>query len=122
MTQSTSNPLNFTVVFGGSLSDQKNLNLITGTNGVTFSQVVIQALDNLAQDNMWRGPVTLANSSFIDVAPNTRLSLFGAVDDNTQTLTLPSGSGQFTLSFNGSVHPIRSTSATPRWRWTSPRP
>jgi autotransporter-associated beta strand protein len=105
VTQSASNPLTFTIVFGGGLAGATNLPLITATSTATVSQVVLQGLENLSQDNMWRGPATLGGNSTIDVAPNSRLSLFGSIDDRVQTVTLPTltGSGQFTLKFMGAT-------------------
>jgi large repetitive protein len=39
------------------------------------------ALTNVAGDNLWRGPVTLASSSTVDAFADSRVTLLGAIDD-----------------------------------------
>ena len=112
----------YTVSFQGRLVTSQNLLTGAGTAGsgvtVTSSAGGLNggpevALMTLSDDNMWRGNVTLAASSTIDVATSARLSLMGVIDDATnltgqvQTLTLPtvSGAGTFTLTFNGVTTP-----------------
>jgi autotransporter-associated beta strand protein len=95
----------FTVVFGGSLA-QANNPLFTATKSANVAVVITGAnvqLVNLSGDNMWRGPVSLGVSSGIDVTANSRLSIMGTVDDAQQTLVVPTGTGQFTLTFNGAT-------------------
>jgi autotransporter-associated beta strand protein len=65
---------------------------LNGTgNTTTTPGVTIYPLTNLSGDNMWRGPVTLANSTTIDVSGGSRLTLNGTVDDAVNKS--PSGSG-----------------------------
>jgi autotransporter-associated beta strand protein len=45
----------------------------------------------ITTDDLWRGPVTLASSASIQVAPDSRLTIFGTIDD-PPVLQLPSGS------------------------------
>ena len=44
----------------------------------------------LGEDNLWRGPVTLATDTTIDVADHSRLTLYGPIDDDSNLS--PSGS------------------------------
>jgi autotransporter-associated beta strand protein len=106
----------YTISFQGRLVTSQNLLTGTPAAGVTTNAGgtlggAESPLVNLSDDNVWRGPVTLAQSTSIQVASSSRLSLMGVIDDqNTtnptgqvQTLTLPTvtGSGTFTLTFNG---------------------
>jgi autotransporter-associated beta strand protein len=50
----------------------------------------------VSSDDMWRGPVTLTSSASIQVEPNSRLTLFGSIDDATNKA--PEGSD---LTFTG---------------------
>jgi autotransporter-associated beta strand protein len=100
----------YTVVFGGSLTEANNplmsatpagdaTVVVSGTNFLGNNLPLV----NISGDNMWRGPVTLNASTPIDTTFNSRLTLAGTIDDqqSLQTLTLPSGVGEFTLTFNG---------------------
>jgi len=100
----------YTVVFGGLLLEANNpLMTVTtsplpdnativisgttsGTNGSLNSPLL-----NLNSDNMWRGPVTLNTSAPIDVMPNSRLSLLGAIDDSGN----PSANGSDLIKLDG---------------------
>src|SRR5205807_29648 len=74
----------YTIVFGGTLAGGANpllqYTIVSGNALVTVTGAD-NPLQNLSDDNMWRGPVTLATTTSIDVAANSRLSLFGAIDD-----------------------------------------
>jgi autotransporter-associated beta strand protein len=52
--------------------------ILNGSGNIYFND---QSLNNVTGDNMWRGPTTLATSATVDVEPNTRLILFGTIDD-----------------------------------------
>jgi autotransporter-associated beta strand protein len=84
----------------------------------------------LSSDHMWRGPVTLRRGTAVEVKPNARVHLYGVVDDNTsagvQNLILTgengipavqkvtvTGSGTFTLNFNGESTPALATGLNP---------
>jgi len=55
-----------------------------GAGGATAAaNLTVYTLDSLAGDNLWRGPVTLKSSATIDVTQNSRLSLFGNIDDGS---------------------------------------
>ena len=58
-------------------------NVTVSVSGTNFP------LSVLGQDNLWRGPITLAADTTIDVADNSRLSLLGPIDDEDN----PSASG-----------------------------
>jgi len=51
-----------------------------GANGAV---VLIGGQTTASSDNLWRGPITLASSTFVDVQADSRLSLFGNIDDST---------------------------------------
>jgi autotransporter-associated beta strand protein len=94
----------YTVVFQGSLVDAAPLMSAAGSGGASVAIGVPGSLlpnqpqpeaplTNLDSDNLWRGPVTLAQNTTIDVAANSRLSLLGSIDDG---LNLgPTGSDLF---------------------------
>ncbi len=76
----------YTIVFGGTLKGQ-SLPLMTaaaipapGNLTVTVSGASTP-LGVLSQDNAWRGPVTLAADTIFDIADNSRLSIYGRIDD-----------------------------------------
>ena len=67
--------------------------VLNGTGNTTFGDTPLTVLSGasgptapvsdpiIPSDNMWRGPVTLGNSATLTVQPNSRLNLFGTVDD-----------------------------------------
>jgi autotransporter-associated beta strand protein len=55
--------------------------ILNGAGNTSLTGTLIQPLTNLTSDNMWRGSVSLAGSSTIDVEPDTRLTLYGPIDD-----------------------------------------
>src|SRR5207249_460905 len=66
----------YTIVFGGTLAGANPLvqaTVVSGNVSLTVTGADIP-LQNLADDNMWRGPVTLGVTTSIDVAANSRLS------------------------------------------------
>lgn len=88
----------YVIVFNGGLSRDAELPLITATTTSTplgRTEVTISGgtapLVNLAQDNAWRGPVTITDTTGtanpvgtrITVHPNSRLSIFGPIDDSS---------------------------------------
>ena len=94
----------YTVVFGNVHSTDTPLlvaNSIVaplGTPEITISGATTidgyaseASLVSLTQDNAWRGPVTLNAGSRIATQANTRINLFGSIDDATNLS--PNGSG-----------------------------
>ncbi len=63
-----------------------------GAGGVTLALTVNQAADNL-----WRGPITLMANANVDVGYNSRLTLFGAIDDGTPAGFTKTGLGELAL-------------------------
>ena len=74
----------YTVVFG--TVQAKNAQTLTGTVA-GGAEITISggnaSLVNVSDDNTWRGPVVLANSSRISVGVDSRLSLLGVISDAT---------------------------------------
>ncbi len=69
--------------FNISLGAGLNTNLLGVLNGpCTINGMTVKVSENFATDDLWRGPVSLNTDSVIDVAYNSRLTLFGAIDDN----------------------------------------
>jgi autotransporter-associated beta strand protein len=70
--------------------------ILNGTGSALFNEA---PLVNVDSDNMWRGGTTLATDTTIAVEPNSRLTLFGAIDDkpnlgpNGSALTVTGGGG-----------------------------
>ena len=95
----------YTVTFGGSLAGANNP-LLTATTSPAPGNVTVQIsgsnapLGVLAEDNLWRGPITLAANTVIDVADDSRLILYGPIDD-AANLTSQSGSS-LTVGLAGS--------------------
>jgi large repetitive protein len=54
---------------------------LNGPGNTSTTGSLIATLTNVNNDNLWRGPVTLATGVNVDVAANSRLSLSGSVDD-----------------------------------------
>ncbi|OWK41577.1 Glycosyl hydrolase, BNR repeat precursor [Fimbriiglobus ruber] len=83
----------FVVTFAGNTLIQNPYQLVvTGAGGATGNAGPANlTVENASADNMWRGPVTLNTSVSIDTAANTRLSLFGTIDDASNAD--PNGSG-----------------------------
>ncbi len=72
----------FTVVFGTARTPNVPLLTATPSGGAEVTVSGGNApLVNLADDNAWRGPVTLAAGSRVSVAADSRLSLLGPIDD-----------------------------------------
>jgi autotransporter-associated beta strand protein len=55
---------------------------LNGSGNTSVTGSLILPLTILSDDNKWNGPVTLANSTTLDIEPNTRLTFAGTVDDN----------------------------------------
>jgi autotransporter-associated beta strand protein len=67
----------YTVVFQGTLVAFPPVMLGTGAT-VSGPEA---PLVNVSGDNMWRGPATLVQNTTVDVTPNSRLTLFGSIND-----------------------------------------
>ncbi len=75
--------------------------VLNGTGNAAFGDTPLTVLSSAARttdpvntpivpsDNMWRGPVTLGNSATITVQPNSRLNIFGTIDDGAGSKTPP---------------------------------
>ena len=74
----------YTVVFGTvqSKNAQTLIGTVAGGAEITISGGNA-SLVNVSDDNTWRGPVVLANSSRISVGVDSRLSLLGVISDAT---------------------------------------
>src|SRR5207245_1588760 len=75
----------FAVVFGNTLdADVPMLQLAAGSL-TGDAEVLISggnySVENLANDNAWRGPITLAGGTRANIFQNSRLSLIGNIDD-----------------------------------------
>ncbi|MCS7271227.1 MAG: hypothetical protein NZ703_09085, partial [Gemmataceae bacterium] len=85
----------FTVIFGGTLKGQL-LPLMTASTSPAPGNLTVTIsgastpLSVLSQDNLWRGPVTLAADMAFDIADNARLTIAGRIDDTPNPN--PSGS------------------------------
>ena len=76
----------YTVVFGGTLAGLNNPLLIATASAAPGNLNVLVSGTNfplsvLGQDNLWRGPITLNTDTTIDVADQSRLTLYGPIDD-----------------------------------------
>jgi len=95
----------YTVTFGGALAALNNA-LMTATASAAPGNVTVSIsgsnapLAVLAEDSLWRGPISLATNSVIDVADDSRLILYGPIDDDLN-LTSPTGSS-LTVGLSGS--------------------
>jgi autotransporter-associated beta strand protein len=95
----------YTVTFGNSLAGLNNPLLTAQTSAAPGNVTVAISGTNaplavLAEDSLWRGPITLATNTVIDVADDSRLILYGPIDD-ALNLTSPSGSS-LTVGLAGS--------------------
>jgi large repetitive protein len=94
----------YTVVFGGTLKGQNNP-LMIATAGPAPGNVTVNVsgsnvpLSVLGEDNLWRGPMTLATDTILDIADHSRLIIYGPINDTPNPAT--SGSS-LTLGLNGS--------------------
>ena len=85
----------YTVTFGGALAGLNNPLMIATAGPAPGNVTAIVSGSNsplavLGEDNLWRGPVTLATDTTIDVADHSRLTLYGPIDDDSNLS--PSGS------------------------------
>jgi autotransporter-associated beta strand protein len=100
----------YTIVFGGSLLEANNPLMTVTTSGPPDNATIVLSgttsgangtlespIINLDGDNMWRGPVSLNTIAPIDVAANSRLSLFGTIDDAAN----PSANGSDLIKLDG---------------------
>ncbi len=83
----------YTITFGGTLAATDPPLLVSTVTGTASAVVTgsVATLTSLDSDNMWRGPATLATNAIIDVQANSRLNLYGAIDDAPNLG--PTGSG-----------------------------
>jgi autotransporter-associated beta strand protein len=77
--------------------------ILNGTGNTSYTGTLIQPLTSLAADNMWRGSVSLSGSTTIDVEANSRLTLYGPIDDAANPLATGSdltkvGTGELNLA------------------------
>ena len=74
----------YTVVFGTvqAKNAQPLIGTVAGGAEITISGGTA-SLVNVSDDNTWRGPVVLANSSRISVGVDSRLALLGVISDVT---------------------------------------
>ena len=86
----------YTVTFGGALATANNP-LLTAITSAAPGNVTVQIsgsnspLSVLAEDNLWRGPITLATTTTIDVADDSRLIFYGSIDDSANPSVTGSG-------------------------------
>ena len=83
------------MTFGGALAGLNNPLMIATAGPAPGNVTAIVSGSNsplavLGEDNLWRGPVTLATDTTIDVADHSRLTLYGPIDDDSNLS--PSGS------------------------------
>jgi autotransporter-associated beta strand protein len=75
----------YTVVFGGTLARANNPLLVVTPVGPPDQVTATVSGGNYplyaTADNLWQGGVTLASSSTLEVAPNSRLTISGAIND-----------------------------------------
>src|SRR5262249_38232759 len=76
----------YTGTFGGTLAGQNNP-LMTATSSAAPGNLTVLVsgsnfpLSSRGEDNLWRGPVTLNADTTIDVADQSRLTLYGPISD-----------------------------------------
>lgn len=90
----------YTVVFGGTLADKSNSQLIVtnltppSPNVINDARVRVigstaplttEADDNVGKDILWTGDVSLAANTVIEVAANSRLTIGGIISDTANT-------------------------------------
>jgi autotransporter-associated beta strand protein len=96
----------YRVVFGGTLIATNNALLVATPTANSDARVLVNgstaSVSAVAGDTFWRGNVTLAANTWINVGPNARLTLNGAIDDGTNTSSTGSnltklGNGELVL-------------------------